>query len=57
MNFQSVIYKYTLRWEEDTISHSQARFQGEHSTRDGWGSRNAVVRETSEQLHSTNLFS
>lgn len=57
MNFQSVTYEYILRWEEDTVSHSQAGFQGEHIIRDGWGSRNAAVRETPKQLHSTNLFS
>jgi len=45
MNFQSVSYKYRLRREEDTISHSQAGFQGEHSIRDGESSRNAAVRE------------
>lgn len=35
MNFQSVSYKYVLQWEEDTISHSQAGFQGGHSIKQG----------------------
>lgn len=34
MNFQSVTYEYILRWEEDTVSHSQAGFQGGHTIRD-----------------------